>query len=478
MAYLTLFQINDVHGYLEPHPEIVWTGKGPATVTMGGYARIASILQAAREENPGGVLALDCGDSFHGTPALVRSKGRAILPVLNALGFSAMTGHWDFAWGPDHLRQIVSELDYPFLAANCHDGEGRPGPFPPTIRLNLAGVKIGVIGVAATILDKSMPPQFAGELIFTDGVEEVRDHAARLRGEGCELVLVLSHLGFPQDCALADAVEGLDVIFSGHTHNRLHEAARRNGALIIQSGCHGSFLGRLDLEVTEGRVTGHRHHLIPVSDEVPEDAGMARLVAKAAADTAEMRERIIGETAMLLHRATTLSAPMDDVLLAAIAAAAGTEIAFSNGWRYGAPIPPGRVSEHDLFCIIPMDPPVETVELTGAEIRHLIEASLEATFSRDPFGQKGGYLKRIRGLTFDVKIENPKGLRIQAAYGPDGAPLGADDIYRVAFVTRQGVPPHYDRNRTELPINAIDALRNWFADNDRVAQGCGRFRLT
>jgi len=478
MKHLTLLQINDVHGYLEPHPEIVWTGEGPITATMGGYARIASILQAARDENPGGVLALDCGDSFHGTPALVRSKGRAILPVLNALGLSAMTGHWDFAWGPGHLQQLVGGLDHPFLAANCRDSEGRPGPFPPTANFEAAGVRLGVIGVAATILDETMPPRFAGGLTFTDGIGEVRDHAARLRGNGCELVLVLSHLGFPQDCALADAVDGLDVIFSSHTHNRLHEAAERNGALIFQSGCHGSFLGRLDLEVEGGRVTGHSHRLIPVTEDVPENARMAELVAGAVTDTAEMRRRVVGRTAELLHRASTLSAPMDDVLLAAIAAAAGTEIAFSNGWRYGAPIPPGPVTEHDLFCIIPTVPPVETVEMTGAEIRRLIEASLEATFSRDPFGQRGGYLKRIRGLTFDVKIENPEGLRIQAAFGPKGAPLEADALHRVAFVTRQGVPAHYGRNRAKLPVNAIDALRNWFAGNDRVTRGLGRFRLT
>ncbi|WP_299360344.1 5'-nucleotidase C-terminal domain-containing protein [uncultured Paracoccus sp.] len=476
MPNLTLLQINDVHVYLEPHAEIVWTGAGPETARMGGYARIASIFKAAREENPGGVLAMDCGDSFHGTPALVESKGRVLVPVLNALGLSAMTGHWDFAWGPEHLRDLAGGLDFPLLAANCHDGEGRPGPFPPTESFEVAGVRVGVIGLAATILGE-MPPQFAGGLRFTDGIEEAREHAARLRDAGCGLVVVVSHLGFPQDCALAEAVDGLDVILSGHTHNRVQEAAECNGTLIIQSGCHGSFVGRLDLQVEGGRVTGHRHRLIPVTNDLPEDPAMVRLVSEAVADTAAMRDRVVGHTAELLHRATTLSAPMDDVLLAAIAAAAGTEIAFSNGWRYGAPIPPGPVTEHDLFCIVPMNPPVETVDMTSAEIRDLIEASLEAVFSRAPFGQRGGYLKRMRGLTIDAKIENPKGLRTQAIYGLDGRPLRDGDIHKVAFISRQGVPSRYDRNRTELPVSAIEALRKWFSDNDRVAAGCGRARL-
>lgn len=115
--------------------------------------------------------------------------------------------------------------------------------------------------------------------------------------------------------------------------------------------------------------------------------------------------------------------------------------------------------------------------MTGAEIRHMIEESLESVFSREPFGQRGGYLKRMRGLTFDVKIENPNGLRIQSAYGPDGEMLRGEDMHKVAFISRQGVPSRYDRNRVDLQIGAIEALRDWFAGNDRVTGGCGGIRL-
>ena len=168
---------------------------------------------------------------------------------------------------------------------------------------------------------------------------------------------------------------------------------------------------------------------------------------------------------------------MDDVLLSATARAAGTRLAFSNGWRYGAPIPPGRVTAHDLLCMVPMNPPIQTVELTGAEVRAMMEDSLESTFSADPFRQRGGYVKRFRGLVFNVKLENPHGARIQAAFTTDGDPLVDDRIYRAAYITVQGVPERYGNGRETLSVRTIDALRDWFASPDGDDRDLGRLRI-
>ena len=114
---LTLVQGNDVHGYLEPHPELVWDGAKARFPRLGGYARLAGYLNALRRERP--VIVLDNGDTFHGTYPAVHSKGEALVPILNAVGFDAMTGHWDFAYGPAHLKSLAAQLDYPMLAVNC-----------------------------------------------------------------------------------------------------------------------------------------------------------------------------------------------------------------------------------------------------------------------------------------------------------------------------------------------------------------------
>ncbi|MBE0704059.1 MAG: bifunctional metallophosphatase/5'-nucleotidase, partial [Afipia sp.] len=158
---LTVIQINDTHGYLEPHPELVWSGSKASYPTLGGYARIASLLNSARRENPGNVLVLDNGDTFHGTYPAAVSRGEALIPLVNALKLDAMTAHWEFAWGPAHFRKVVDRLDHPMLAINCYDKATGDRAFPASVALECAGLRVGVIGIAATILDKSMPPHFS-----------------------------------------------------------------------------------------------------------------------------------------------------------------------------------------------------------------------------------------------------------------------------------------------------------------------------
>ena len=188
---------------------------------------------------------------------------------------------------------------------------------------------------------------------------------------------------------------------------------------------------------------------------------MEVLVERAMAPHRPILSEVVGHTSVGLHRNTTLYSSMDDALLAAIAQAANAEIAFSNGWRYGAPVPPGPVTVNDLWNIIPTNPPVSSVDMTGAEIREMMEENLERTFSADPFGQMGGYLKRFRGLTIYGKIENPHGHRIEHIFTQNDV-LGAGRNYQVAFVTEQGVPKKFGRNRRDLPIDAVAALREYF----------------
>lgn len=167
-------------------------------------------------------------------------------------------------------------------------------------------------------------------------------HIARLReGEKADLIVVLSHLGFPQDMRLASEVGGIDVLLSGHTHNRIEKPARVNHSIIIQSGCHDSFVSCLDLDVDNGKIVRSVHQLIPVDESITPDSGMEAMVDLVLAPHRDMLREVVGCTRIALNRNTVLESTMDNLLLDAIAAAAGTSLAFSNGWRYGAPIPPG-----------------------------------------------------------------------------------------------------------------------------------------
>ena len=468
---LTIIQLNDSHGYLDVHQELFWAGDHAEYRLAGGHARIATLLKRARQEKPGATLAFDCGDTIHGTYAAVQTEGEALIPILNALDFEAMTAHWEFAYGPARLQEVTSQLPYPLLAINCYDQETDELVFEPYTVLEAGGLRIGVIGIAATIVDKVMPAAFSEGVYFTLGDEELPGHIERLRNdEGADLVVVVSHLGFPQEVKLAREVDGIDIYLSGHTHNRIYEPAVVNDTIIIQSGCHGSFLGRLDLTVENGSVTDFAHELITVRQEIEPDPEVQSLVEAALRPDAGRLNEIVGHTATALNRYTVLEATMDNFLLQALLDLTGDQMAFSNGWRYGAPVPPGPVTLNDLWNIIPVNPPVSTCKLRGDELWTMMEENLERTFARNPYEQMGGYVKRCLGLNLYFKIENPYGQRIQELF-VGGEPVKLDKDYDVTFVTTQGVPTKFGSERQALDIHAIDALRRYLKKSGPVEAG-------
>lgn len=458
--HLTILQVNDLHGYIEPHPELVRSGDGDRFRTLGGLARIATAVEQVRAETDGATLLLDNGDTFHGTYVAVHSKGEAMVPLMNALAPEAMTVHWEFAYGPAQVQRLAAQLAYPILAINCYRDEGGLF-FEPYRMVDKGGVRVAVIGIACNIVDKTMPPAFSEGLRFTLGRDELPSWITHVREhEGADLVVVLSHLGFPQDVKLASEVGGIDVLVSGHTHNRMEAPVIENGAIIFQSGCHGSFLGRLDLDIEDGSITAHRHRLIEIDERFAPDQHVQEQVDAAMAPHRAMLSQVVGHTGHPLSRYRSLHCSMDDLLLDVIASAAGTEIAFSNGWRYGAPVPPGPITLNDLWNIIPTNPLVETVELTGDEMRMMLEENLERTFSSNAYEQMGGYVKRCRGLKLYAKIENPPGSRVDGLFVL-GAPVDPERLYTVAFVTAQGVPARFGRNRKATGVRAIDALQDY-----------------
>jgi 2',3'-cyclic-nucleotide 2'-phosphodiesterase (5'-nucleotidase family) len=467
--HLTILQLNDSHGYFELHPELYWAGDKAAYGKAGGYARIATLFKQARQENPAAVIALDNGDTIHGTFLAVNSKGEALVPILNALAFDSMTAHWEFAYGPDNLKRIVDKLDFPVLAINCYEQSTEKLVFPPFHIVERGGVSVGVIGIASNIVDKTMPKHFSKGIYFTLGNRELPYYVEHLReDEKVDLIVVLSHLGYPQELKLAKEVDGIDVLLSGHTHNRVYEAVVVNGAIVMQSGCHGSFVGRLDLRVENGRVHDFCHELINVDESTEPDSEVDAMVEDALAPHRDMLNTVVGQTETALNRNTVMEATMDNLLLKALIDTTDAELAFSNGWRYGAPVMLGPITVNDLWNIIPTNPPVSLCEITGEELWAMMEENLERTFSRDPYKQMGGYVKRCLGLNIYLKVENPEGRRIQEFF-IGGKRLDRSKSYAATFVTAQGVPERYGDDRRNLDIDAVDALKEYLAKYDKVS---------
>ena len=464
----TLVQQNDTHAQMELHWEHFWRNGGPEYRRVGGYARAATIVRRIRDRMQGACLFVDCGDAIHGTGPAQWTMGAAIVPALNTMGVELMTpGNWEFGFGPDVLRERAAEMDFPMIACNVVQATTGEGEFLPSDVRELGGTLVGFVGITSPIVTQTMSKDFGAGLRFSDGVGALSRCIAKLRREdNVEVIVVVAHLGFPQEVKLVKEVEGIDVLLSSHTHNRLARPIRVGKTLIIQSGFSGSFLGSLELEIRNGHVCDFTHQLIEVDESIAPDGDTQRVVDEQLEPFRERLCEVVGQTATALDRMTMLEATMDNLITDAYLDVTGADVAFSHGWRYGPPIPSGDVTVGDLWQIIPTNPDIFTIEMTGSAIRQKLEANLESVYAPDPFDQRGGYILRVSGLNAVVRLNNPKGTRVEHL-DIAGAPFEADRRYTVAAAGDQDVQQAKEQHKTGT--RAIDALRQYLERHSPVS---------
>ena len=388
---------------------------------MGGYAHLATLVKRVRAARPGRTLLLDGGDTLQGSAPALWSRGEDMVRVSNQLGVDVLTAHWEFVYGIDRVRDLVGDRERrglfagDFVAHNVRDGWGDRVFRPSTIR-EVGGVSVGVIGQAFPYTPVAHPRRFVPDLTFgirEDGVQalvnELRDDRK------ADLVVLLSHNGVSVDRKLAARVRGLDVILGGHTHDALPQPIVVGRTLVVNSGSHGKFLSRLDLDVRRGRIAAHRYRLIPVlARHVPEDAEMAQLLRELGSPwEAKLGERLaVSES--LLYRRGNFNGTFDELILDALLKRFDAQVAFSPGFRWGVTILPGQeITLADVYAHTALTYANTWVrELTGREIHAIMEDVADNLFHPDPYYRQGGDMVRLGGLTYAIDPAQALGRRI------------------------------------------------------------------
>jgi sulfur-oxidizing protein SoxB len=249
-----------------------------------------------------------------------------------------------------------------------------------------------------------------------------------------DLVVLLSHNGLPADVKMAGRVRGIDVVLGGHTHEGLPEPLRVGKTLVVNSGAHGKFLSRLDLDVRGGAVAGTRYKLIPVlSKALPEDPEMARLIREIRAPHETRLAERLAVSESLLYRRGHFNGSFDEILLDALRKQLDAPIALSPGFRWGITVVPGQaITLEDVYAHTAITYPNTLVrELSGAEIHRIMEDVADNLFHPDPYYRQGGDMLRVGGLTYVIDPRQAIGRRI-SEIRVDGAPLGPGRRYKVA----------------------------------------------
>ena len=326
-------------------------------------------------------------------------------------------------------------MGYPFLGSNCFDTEWEERVFDSTAYFEKGGVSVAVIGQHFPYTPIANPSYMVEGWSFGIRPEEIQNNVDEARDNGAEIVVLLSHNGFDVDQKLAAEISGIDVILTGHTHDAVPKAIRIGQTLVLSSGSHGKYLGRVDLKVENGRVVDANSTLIPVfSDVITADTEMANLIKTLRAPYEAECNRIIGQAGSLLYRRGNFNGTWDDVICDAIREERDVEIALSPGFRWGTTLLPGSpITIDDLYTQTSMNyPAVYRTEMTGEQLKIMLEDVCDNLFNTDPYYQQGGDMVRVGGMSYSCAPKAQMGSRIQnMTLSSTGAPIEPTKRYSV-----------------------------------------------
>ena len=402
---------------------------------LGGLDRTASLIKKIRaERGEDKVLLLDGGDTWQGSYTSLKTQGEDMLEAMNLLKPDAMVGHWEFTLGQERLSELIDKIDFPFLGGNVFDTEWDEPVFESTSYFEKGGVKVAVIGQHFPYTPIANPRYLVDGWSFGIRPEIIQKNINKAKKNGAEVVVLLSHNGFDVDQKLASILDNVDVILTGHTHDAIPRAIKIKNTLLLSSGSHGKYLGRIDLKVDNGKVVDFSSNLIPIfSDVIQPDPEMTRLIDKIREPYEEECNRVVGEAETLLYRRGNFGGPWDSVICDAIIQERDTEISLSPGFRWGTTLLPGqKITIDDIYSQTSMNyPEVYRTEMNGETIKNLLEDVCDNIFNPDPFFQQGGDMVRVGGMTYTCQPKETMGNRISDLKLSNGEKIESQKKYTI-----------------------------------------------
>jgi S-sulfosulfanyl-L-cysteine sulfohydrolase len=431
---------------------------------VGGFAHLATLVKRLKASRPGALL-LDGGDTWQGSATALWTSAQDMVDAAKLLGVDLMTGHWEFTYGMERVREIVDkELkgSIEFIAQNVRTTDFGDPVFAPYAMREVNGVPVAIVGQAFPYTPIANPRYMVADWEF--GVQEanLQKVVDEARAKGAQLVVLLSHNGMDVDLKLAGRVRGIDAIFGGHTHDGIPVAvpvANAGGTtLVTNAGSNGKFLGVMDFELRGGRLVSHRYRLLPIfSNMLRADPAMEALITKVRAPYEARLAEKLAVTDGLLYRRGNFNGSWDQLLCDALIDVQGAQIAFSPGFRWGTTLLPGdAITRESMMDQVAITYPYATVSpMSGETIKAILEDVADNLFNPDPYYQQGGDMVRVGGLQYTVTPGAAMGSRI-SDMRLAGAPIEAAKTYKVA-----GWAPVAEEARSAGNKPVWDLLERW-----------------
>ncbi|MBX3621149.1 MAG: thiosulfohydrolase SoxB [Rhizobacter sp.] len=439
---------------------------------VGGFAHLTTLVKQLKASRPGALL-LDGGDTWQGSATSLWTNAQDMVDACKLLGVDVMTGHWEFTYGMERVKEIV-EKDFAgqvdFVAQNVKTTDFGDPVFKPYVIRPINGVPVAIIGQAFPYTPIANPRYMVADWSFgiqDDNLQKMVDEA---RGKGAQVVVVLSHNGMDVDLKMASRVRGVDAILGGHTHDGMPVPVlvkNPGGTTIVtNAGSNSKFLGVIDFEVKGGKVADFRYTLLPVfAEQIQPDREMAALITKIRAPYEAKLAEKLAVTDGTLYRRGNFNGSWDQLVCDALMEVQGAPIAFSPGFRWGTSLLPGEAITRELM----MDQLATTysyatvTSMSGEMIKTILEDVADNLFNPDPYYQQGGDMVRVGGLTYAIEPGAKMGSRI-SDMRLAGTAIDPAKTYKVA-----GWAPVAEEAKTAGNKPVWDVVEQWLKAKGRVA---------
>lgn len=437
---LTILHTNDHHGHFFPNKDGEY-----------GLAARATLIKELRDEikkDGGHVLLVDAGDVNTGTPQSDMLDAEPDFKGMAEIGYDMMAvGNHEF---DNDLKTIFKQrkwAGFPFISANIYYKNSSRRVFPSHMTKELDDLKVTIMGLTTEDTPIKSNPEFSKHLRFTPVVEEAKKVVPWLK-KNSDVLIAVTHAGHykdenrgsnaPGDVAIARAVPGIDLIVGGHTQIPLFEADIQNGTIIVQAQDWGRYVGRVDLEILDGKVNLKSYKLIPVNLKnspvrIAADTNLEQLLkpfkergdALLSLELGSTEADLVGERNVVRMRETNLG----NLIAEAFRQKFDADFGITNSGGVRASIPAGKITLESVMNVLPFGNEVGTAEMTGAEIIQYFTTVIHTLAPKPGETSPGGAFPQLSGIEMVANRE----LKTISDVKIGGKPLEASRVYKVAI---------------------------------------------
>ncbi len=445
---LNILHINDFHSRVEAINKFDSTcsdKEETAGECFGGAARLKTAFEQRRTALSGkNVLSLNAGDNFQGSLFYSTLKGKAELDVMNAIGFHAMTvGNHEFDDGETAILPFLEGAKFPVLGANVKaTPQSTLGDrVKPSAVVEIGGQKIGIIGVVTTDTMEIANP--GPNVSITDDVAAIQAEVAKLKEQGVNKIIALTHVGYRRDLDVLAKIADIDVVVGGHSHTLLSNTDQKaEGPYptfvdnpggyqvpVVTAGAYSKYLG--DVVVTfddNGVVKSATGNPVLVDKTFEPDQAVAAMVTELAKPIDDLRKKVIGQSSDNIEGDRTVCRAKECSMGNLVADAMlergksqGMVMAIINGGGLRASIASGDVTQGDVISVLPFQNTLATFQLSGADVVKALENGVSQ------IDDGAGRFPQVAGLKYSFDRSKPAGSRISDVQVKEGESFVAID---------------------------------------------------